>query len=100
MKATRAAAPDAAPTPLERQLLGEQPAASSNALDAFRLAREKFLAGERIDMSALAGELGVNRGTRYRWVGSRERLLVEVLWSPAAAALERERARTRERGAE
>src|ERR1700754_4075066 len=57
------------PTPLERQLLGEQPAASSSALDAFRLAREKFLAGERIDMSALAVELGVNRGTLYRWVG-------------------------------
>jgi len=88
------------PTPLERQLLGEQPAATSNALDAFRVAREKFLAGERIDMSALAVELGVNRVTLYRWVGSRERLLVEVLWSLASTALERERARTRERGAE
>jgi AcrR family transcriptional regulator len=94
------AATNDAPTPLERQLMGEQPAASSSALDAFRLAREKFLAGERIDMSALAAELGVNRVTLYRWVGSRERLLVEVLWSLASTGLERERARTRKRGAE
>jgi AcrR family transcriptional regulator len=89
-----------APTPLERQLMGEPAAATNSALDAFQLAREKFLAGERIDMSALAAELGVNRVTLYRWVGSRERLLVEVLWSLATTALERERARASNRGAE
>lgn len=50
-------------------------------------------------MSSLASELGVNRVTLYRWVGSREKLLVEVLWSLAAPTLERERARTRKRGA-
>jgi hypothetical protein len=99
-RTTRAATLGDAPTPLERQLMGDQQAATSNALDAFRLAREKFLAGERIDMSALATELSVNRVTLYRWVGSRERLLVEVLWSLASTALERERARTRTRGAE
>lgn len=38
-------------------------------------------------MGALAAELGVNRVTLYRWVGSRERLLVEVLWSMADEAL-------------
>lgn len=32
-------------------------------------------------MNALAAELGINRVTLYRWVGSREQLLVEVLWS-------------------
>ncbi|MFL5780058.1 MAG: QsdR family transcriptional regulator [Thermoleophilaceae bacterium] len=32
-------------------------------------------------MSALAGELGVNRVTLYRWVGSRDEVIVEVLWS-------------------
>ena len=80
--------------------MGEPAAATNSALDAFQLAREKFLAGERIDMSALAAELGVNRVTLYRWVGSRERLLVEVLWSLATTALERERARASNRGAE
>ncbi len=32
-------------------------------------------------MSALAGELEINRVTLYRWVGSRDQLLVEVIWS-------------------
>ncbi len=32
-------------------------------------------------MSALADELGVNRATLYRWVGSRDQLLVEIIWS-------------------
>src|SRR4051794_33983558 len=49
--------------------------------DAARLARRRFRSGERVDMTALAEELGINRVTLYRWVGSREQLLVEVLWS-------------------
>jgi AcrR family transcriptional regulator len=49
--------------------------------DAFRLARHKWRTGERVDMSALARELQINRVTLYRWVGSREQLLVEVIWN-------------------
>jgi AcrR family transcriptional regulator len=94
-------------TLLQRQLAllaqGEQPAVKpgprGNALQAFRLARRRFLEGDRVDMSSLAAELEVNRVTLYRWVGSRERLLVEVLWSLAAPTLARERARTRKHGA-
>jgi AcrR family transcriptional regulator len=41
--------------------------------DAVRLGRHIFLAGERIDMSAVAEELGINRVTLYRWIGSRDR---------------------------
>src|SRR4051794_15905982 len=55
--------------------------------DALRLARHHFRAGERVDMTALADELGINRVTLYRWVGSRDRLLVEVLWSLADRVL-------------
>ena len=47
--------------------------------DALALARAKFMAGERLDMQALAAELGVNRATLYRWVGSKELLLGEVI---------------------
>jgi AcrR family transcriptional regulator len=47
--------------------------------DAYKLARAKFMAGERLDMQALAAELGVNRATLYRWVGSKELLLGEVI---------------------
>jgi len=43
--------------------------------DALALAREQFLAGERVEMRALAGRLGVNRTTLYRWVGEREQLM-------------------------
>lgn len=57
------------------------PSARPGPHDAFRLARHKWRTGERVDMSALARELGVNRVTLYRWVGSREQLLVEVIWN-------------------
>ena len=43
--------------------------------------------GDRVDMSALAAELGVGRVTLYRWFGSREKLLVEVVWSMAERLL-------------
>jgi AcrR family transcriptional regulator len=56
--------------------------------DAVRLGRHTFLAGRRIDMSAVADELGVNRVTLYRWIGSRDRLLIEVLWSLAQRAID------------
>jgi AcrR family transcriptional regulator len=58
------------------------------ALDAFLRARKRFLACERVDMSSLAEELGVSRVTLYRWVGSREQLLVEVIWSLARRTLD------------
>jgi AcrR family transcriptional regulator len=70
------------------------------ALDALKLARRRFQAAERIDMGAMAEELGVNRVTLYRWVGSRNHLLVETLWSLAEATLARQEEQVHERGAE
>jgi hypothetical protein len=67
-------------TPLQRQLAGTT-TARPTALDAFRLARRTFLAGTRVDMQVLARTLSVDRATVYRWVGSREQLLAEILWS-------------------
>jgi tetracycline repressor-like protein len=40
-----------------------------------------FLRGQRLDMQALAGELGVSRQTLYRWTGHRDQLLSDVLWT-------------------
>jgi AcrR family transcriptional regulator len=69
-------------TQLERHLEGDGSGASSvTPIDALRAARRHFLRGERVDMQELASELGVSRATLYRWVGSREQLLGEVLWS-------------------
>jgi len=87
-------------TRLQRALADDAPARRSTPLDAFLLARRKFLAAERIDMSGLADELGVNRVTLYRWVGSREQLLVEVIWSLGSRTLEKVKARVRAKGAE
>jgi AcrR family transcriptional regulator len=68
--------------------------------DALRIGRHAFLAGERIDMSAVADELGINRVTLYRWIGSRDRLLVEVIWSLADRAIVASDQSTTARGAE
>jgi len=67
-------------TPLQRQL-AEPERQRPQPIDALRLARRTILDARRLDMQALAAELGVNRVTLYRWVGSRDELLVEVLWS-------------------
>lgn len=82
-------------TPLRRQLAGAASGRRPSALDAFLAARRRFVAGERVDMTALAGQLGVNRVTLYRWVGSREQLLVEVVWSLARRTLDDLEARHR-----
>jgi AcrR family transcriptional regulator len=49
------------------------------------------MAEQRIDMGALATELGISRATLYNWVGGRERLTAEVLWSIAQATITRAR---------
>src|ERR1700760_2516288 len=71
-------------TPLSRMLSEER---KPDALDAFRIARRWFMAGRRIEMQELAAELGVNRATLFRWVGGRDALLGEILWSLAEPAL-------------
>jgi AcrR family transcriptional regulator len=87
-------------TKLQVQLASAGDFRRPTPLDAFRMARRKFLAAERIDMSALADELGVNRVTLYRWVGSREQLLVEVVWSLGSRTLSNVDKRVRAKGAE
>jgi AcrR family transcriptional regulator len=70
------------------------------ATDALRLARRRWLRGERVDMSAIAAELDVNRVTLYRWVGSREAVLVDLVWALAERTLADVDAETGGRGAE
>jgi AcrR family transcriptional regulator len=49
--------------------------------EAIRLAKRRYLDGQKIDISAIAQEMGVNRVTLHRWVGTKDSLLVEVIWS-------------------
>lgn len=77
-------------TRLERHLTGED--ARLGPLDVLHEGRRRFLNGDRLDMGDLAGDLGISRATLYRWVGDRERLLGEILWSFAQRGLAESRA--------
>src|SRR5579872_6131943 len=77
-------------TALQRTL-ENPPVSRAGPLDALDLARRRFLHGDRLDMGDLARDLGVSRATLYRWVGDRELLLGEVLWSLAESGLEQAR---------
>ncbi|MFE5340871.1 QsdR family transcriptional regulator [Isoptericola sp. NPDC056578] len=89
---------EAAPTPLSLRLA---PGAHADARRAFDLARETFVAGRRLDMGPLSTSLGVDRTSVFRWVGNRDALLTEVLWSLAVPTLvQADRATASERGAE
>lgn len=61
-------------------------------MDAFKRARKKWLAGERIDLGKLAAELGIGRATVFRWVGTRENLYGEVISAGFTTELARARA--------
>jgi len=89
-----------APTALERALAGDGGGARPAPMDALHLARRHWLAGERLDMGALAQELRISRATLYTWVGSREKLIGEVLWSFAAEGLKQARAAATGSGAD
>jgi tetracycline repressor-like protein len=52
---------------------------------AFERARALLRAGKRIDMVALAADIGVARATLYRWTGDRERLVADAAWAEAHA---------------
>ncbi|WP_439383724.1 QsdR family transcriptional regulator [Amycolatopsis lexingtonensis] len=55
----------------------------------FERAREWFLAGRRVDMGELAEDRSISRATLHRRVGSRDRLLGEILWSLSSASITR-----------
>jgi AcrR family transcriptional regulator len=55
-----------------------RPAAATRQA-ALELATQRFLAAERIDVQAIARELGLARATMHRWFQTRETLLGEVL---------------------
>ena len=58
----------------------------------------RYLRGRRIDVRAIAAELGLGRTTIYRWFRSRERLIGEVLVRAAEPLFDRARAEARGRG--
>ena len=75
-----------------------RPAAASRE-DVLAAASRRYLRGERVDVQSIAAELGVGRTTIYRWFGTREELIGEVLPQVTKPLLERARAEARGRGA-
>jgi AcrR family transcriptional regulator len=55
-----------------------RPAAASRE-DVLEAGLYRYLRGKRVDVQAIAAELGLGRATIYRWFGSREKLLGEVI---------------------
>jgi AcrR family transcriptional regulator len=76
-----------------------RPATASRA-DVLRAVTEQYLDGRRVDLTVVARDLGLSRATIYRWFGSREALLGEVIADQLEQLLARMRRETRRRGAE
>jgi AcrR family transcriptional regulator len=75
---------------------GRPPAATRE--DVIAAALHRYLRGHRVDVQAIAAELGLGRATIYRWYGSREGLLAEVLFRAAEPLLDDARSRARGKG--
>jgi AcrR family transcriptional regulator len=75
---------------------GRRPAASRD--DVLETALYRYLRGRRIDVRAIAVELGLGRTTIYRWFGSRESLIGEVVARSAEPLFDDARANARGRG--
>ncbi len=73
--------------------------ATASRDDVRGAARAQFVAGQRVDVTILARELGLGRATIYRWFGSRERLLADVVASELETLVARARSEVPERGA-
>src|SRR3954464_14101937 len=81
-----------------RRPRGRAPAASP--AEVLAAATDRYLRCRRIDVQAIAAELGLARATVYRWFGSREELIGEVLFRAAAPLLEAARASAQGSGGE
>jgi AcrR family transcriptional regulator len=68
-----------------------RPAAATREA-ALALATERFVAAQRIDIQAIARELGLARATMHRWFQTREALLGELLATLAEQRLQAIRA--------
>ncbi len=68
-----------------------RPAAASRE-DVLDASLHRYLRGQRVDVQAIASELGLGRATIYRWFGSREKLIGEVIVRATEPVLAKARA--------
>src|SRR5436309_14418417 len=72
--------------------------AAASREDVLEAVMHRYLRGRRIDVQEIAAELGLGRTTIYRWFGSRDKLIVEVVAKAGEPADEAARARARGKG--
>lgn len=72
--------------------------AAASREQVLALVMQRYLGGQRVDVQAIAAELGLGRTTIYRWFGSRDELIGAVLVRAAEPLLRDARARARGRG--
>lgn len=63
-------------------------------------ARSSFRRGERVDAQALSSSLGISRTSVYRWFGTRDQLMGEVLAAELRVVMDTTANRVTTRGAE
>ncbi len=73
--------------------------ATASRDDVLALVTELYLDGQRVDITVVAARLGLGRATIYRWFGSRQGLLGEVIAQQLELLVARKRAEVRRRGA-
>jgi AcrR family transcriptional regulator len=74
--------------------------ATASRDDVLALVTEQYLDGQRVDITVVAARLGLGRATIYRWFGSREALLGEVVAHQLELLVAGKRAEVRQRGPE
>jgi len=73
--------------------------ASATRQQVLDAATDRYLRGQRVDVQSIAAELGLGRTTIYRWFGSREELIGDVLVRVTEPLLADARRGARGRGA-
>jgi AcrR family transcriptional regulator len=75
-----------------------RPATASPA-EVLQAVTEQYVHGERVDLTVVARNLGLSRATIYRWFGSREQVLGEVIATQLERLIARKRAAVKTHGA-
>ncbi len=68
-------------TPLSLALTEKKSASKATPMDAFLLAKQYWLNCQRLNLGSMAEELGVSRATLFRWIGNKDLLMGEIIWS-------------------
>ncbi|TMK40073.1 MAG: TetR/AcrR family transcriptional regulator [Actinobacteria bacterium] len=83
----------------EEQVRGPGRPAAASREDVLDAALYRYLRGQRVDVQAIAAELGLGRSTIYRWFGSRDGLIGEAIVAATRPVFAKARRGARGKGA-